>query len=220
MLGRAPLSAVVYASGAHEPAGLPRAGRQGASLEGGLAAGVPLELKGLWAAHQAYGRAPWASLVSPAAALARSGFPAHPYLINALNESSAKYARAAAPVCTTAAFWVWTPQLLRKMGSCRPPSCVPALTADWKHSSSQVMPLVQDSAHVMRTGYVAAARRLRACEGGRVCQIRLLSLPDFRGVFFKADGAGGWRAPRVNESCCVRTALADLLDAVGAQVAA
>lgn len=51
---------------------------------------VPLELKGLWLAHRTYGRAAWASLVSPAAGLARHGFPAHPYLINALNASSAK----------------------------------------------------------------------------------------------------------------------------------
>ena len=49
---------------------------------------VPLELKGMWMAHQRYGQASWATLVSPAASLARNGFPAHPYLVNALNESS------------------------------------------------------------------------------------------------------------------------------------
>ena len=53
---------------------------------------VPLELKGLWKAHRLYGRAEWASLVSPAASLARNGFPAHPYLVNALNGSYAKCA--------------------------------------------------------------------------------------------------------------------------------
>jgi hypothetical protein len=47
---------------------------------------------------------------------------------------------------------------------------------------------------------------------------RLLKAPGFKEVFFKPDGAGGWRVPAVNESCCVRAALADLLDAVGAQV--
>ena len=60
------------------------AGNTTASLEGGLAVSVPLELKGLWLAHQRHGVAEWASLVTPAADLARSGFPAHPYLINAL----------------------------------------------------------------------------------------------------------------------------------------
>ena len=87
-----------------------RAGRPGASLEGGLAAAVPLELKGLWAAHRAYGRAPWASLVAPAAALARNGFPAHPYLINALNDSSAKCARTRLPLVAPhmACVRVWT----------------------------------------------------------------------------------------------------------------
>lgn len=64
------------------------AGNKNASLDGGLAVAVPLELKGMWMAHQRYGQAPWATLASPAASLARNGFPAHPYLVNALNESS------------------------------------------------------------------------------------------------------------------------------------
>lgn len=67
-----------------------RAGNRNASVEGGLAVAVPLELKGMWMAHRQYGRHSWGSLVSPAATLARNGFPAHPYLINALNESSIK----------------------------------------------------------------------------------------------------------------------------------
>ena len=64
------------------------AGNKNASLDGGLAVAVPLELKGMWMAHQRYGQASWATLVSPAASLARNGFPAHPYLVNALNKSS------------------------------------------------------------------------------------------------------------------------------------
>lgn len=52
-----------------------------ASLDGGLAVGVPCELRGLEAAWRSYGRLPWARLVAPAAGLARSGFAAHPYLI-------------------------------------------------------------------------------------------------------------------------------------------
>ena len=64
------------------------AGNKNASLDGGLAVAVPLELKGLWMAHRMYGQAAWATLVSPAASLARNGFPAHPYLVNALNQSA------------------------------------------------------------------------------------------------------------------------------------
>lgn len=48
---------------------------------------VPMELKGLWMAHQMYGQAAWAALVSPASTLARNGFLAHPYLVNALSQS-------------------------------------------------------------------------------------------------------------------------------------
>lgn len=48
-----------------------------ASLDGGLAVAIPCELRGLEAAWRRYGRLPWARLVKPAAALARSGFAAH-----------------------------------------------------------------------------------------------------------------------------------------------
>ena len=65
---------------------LSRAGKKNASLDGGLAVAVPLELKGLWMAHRMYGQAAWATLVSPASSLARDGFPAHPYLVNALSQ--------------------------------------------------------------------------------------------------------------------------------------
>ena len=61
------------------------AGNRNASLDGGLAVAVPMEVRGLWAAHRAWGRRPWATLVAPAAGLARNGFPAHPYLINVLS---------------------------------------------------------------------------------------------------------------------------------------
>ena len=60
-------------------------GRPEAALVGGLAAGVPLELLGLHLAHSHHGVLPWARLVEPAAAVAESGFPAHPYLISALS---------------------------------------------------------------------------------------------------------------------------------------
>jgi gamma-glutamyltranspeptidase len=82
---------------AQQAPGLALAGNKNASVEGGLAVAVPLELKGMWLAHRRYGRRSWASLVTPAAMLAREGFPAHPYLINALNESSTR-AQCAAPL--------------------------------------------------------------------------------------------------------------------------
>ena len=46
---------------------------------------------------------------------------------------------------------------------------------------------------------------------------RLVQQQNWRDAFYKADGKGGWRAPAVNETCCARTKLADLLDAIGAQ---
>lgn len=56
-----------------------------ASIFGGKAVAVPLELKGLSEAHARYGSMAMSKLVAPAAELARNGFPAHPYLINALS---------------------------------------------------------------------------------------------------------------------------------------
>jgi hypothetical protein len=47
---------------------------------------------------------------------------------------------------------------------------------------------------------------------------RLMQEPGFRDAFYKSNGKGSWRVPAVNETCCVRTNLADLLDAIGAQV--
>lgn len=52
-----------------------------ASLDGGLAIAVPLELKGLELAWRRYGLLPWARLVTPAAEIARHGFAAHPYFV-------------------------------------------------------------------------------------------------------------------------------------------
>lgn len=54
------------------------------SLEGGLAVGVPLELKGLALAHSRHGSLPWSRLVQPSIEPAERGFPAHPYLVAAL----------------------------------------------------------------------------------------------------------------------------------------
>jgi gamma-glutamyltranspeptidase/glutathione hydrolase len=51
-----------------------------ASKLGHRAVGVPGTVAGLWEAHQAYGRVPWAELLAPAVALARDGFVVSPAL--------------------------------------------------------------------------------------------------------------------------------------------
>jgi len=60
-----------------------------ASLSGGLASGVPGELRGLQHLHEGYGILPWKSVVMPAIELARGGF--------AVNEDLVKYMKSAAP---------------------------------------------------------------------------------------------------------------------------
>lgn len=55
------------------------------SVDGGLAIAIPLELRGLWTAHQRHGRLPWSRLLQPAIDLATKGFPAHPYLVASLS---------------------------------------------------------------------------------------------------------------------------------------
>jgi len=49
--------------------------RDDSNHEGLLSVGVPGTVAGLWAAHQKYGRLPWARLVQPAIVLAERGFP-------------------------------------------------------------------------------------------------------------------------------------------------
>ncbi|XP_067679970.1 glutathione hydrolase 1 proenzyme-like [Haliotis asinina] len=48
---------------------------KGASLLGGLAIGVPGDLKGHWEAHKRFGRAPWRELLQPTIDLCRNGVP-------------------------------------------------------------------------------------------------------------------------------------------------
>ena len=43
-------------------------------LLGGLAAGVPGEIKGLWLAHQIGGKLPWRDLLQPTIKLLKDGF--------------------------------------------------------------------------------------------------------------------------------------------------
>lgn len=54
---------------------------------GGLAVGVPGEVKGLYEVWQKYGKLPWASLVEPAIQLARDGFPLQKYLASLIQSS-------------------------------------------------------------------------------------------------------------------------------------
>lgn len=56
------------------------------SLYGQLAAGVPGSVAGMVAAHEKYGKLPWAVLVEPAILLARNGFPLSKQQVGELNE--------------------------------------------------------------------------------------------------------------------------------------
>lgn len=62
------------------------AGNPDAAVNGGLAIAVPLELKGLWLAHQRHGSLAWADLVTPVIPLAQDGFPLHPYLADEIDD--------------------------------------------------------------------------------------------------------------------------------------
>ncbi|KAK2163380.1 hypothetical protein NP493_1465g00000 [Ridgeia piscesae] len=57
-----------------------------ASLTGGLAVGVPGELKGLYTAWQMFGRANWEDLFAPSIRLCEEGVPVLDYLANVIRE--------------------------------------------------------------------------------------------------------------------------------------
>mmetsp|Transcript_29742 Transcript_29742/g.65820 ORF Transcript_29742/g.65820 Transcript_29742/m.65820 type:complete len:669 (+) Transcript_29742:133-2139(+) len=79
-------------------------GKPYASLDGGAAIAVPMQLQGLELAWRRYGKLPWSKLVEPAAALARTGFPAHPYLLYVLSGSFTMKRALGSPLMRRALF--------------------------------------------------------------------------------------------------------------------
>jgi gamma-glutamyltranspeptidase/glutathione hydrolase len=65
----------------------------GKSHTGPLAAGVPGSVAGLAEAHRRFGRLPWKSLVEPAVALARDGFPVDEYRSRSIGKDSSRLSR-------------------------------------------------------------------------------------------------------------------------------
>ncbi|KAJ0163446.1 Gamma-glutamyltransferase [Colletotrichum tanaceti] len=60
-----------------------------ASMYGGLASGVPGELRGLEYLHNKYGRLPWAEVVEPAVKVARHGFRVNEDLVRYMDSATA-----------------------------------------------------------------------------------------------------------------------------------
>lgn len=58
-----------------------------ASLTGGLAAGVPGELRGLQHLHENYGSLPWSTVLLPAVKVAREGWTVNQDLVNYINSA-------------------------------------------------------------------------------------------------------------------------------------
>lgn len=65
------------------------------AVVGGLAAGVPGSVAGMWLVHQRHGTLPWKDLVQPAIELAQRGFPIDPTLARAFRGDSARLSRDA-----------------------------------------------------------------------------------------------------------------------------
>lgn len=121
-------------------AGLPA----NASLFGGLAVAVPGELQGLEAAWRRFGSRPWAELVRPAADLARSGFAAHPYLVQTLAGATLER------VLVSARLGAGAPHGRRR----RPPPRAPRLTPRRRRRRSSC---------VRRSSFPRPAARAGAC---------------------------------------------------------
>jgi gamma-glutamyltranspeptidase/glutathione hydrolase len=63
------------------------------SVVGGLAAGVPGSVAGMWLVHDRHGSLPWEELLAPAIALAERGFAVDPTLAAALRGDAARLGR-------------------------------------------------------------------------------------------------------------------------------
>lgn len=61
---------------------------------GGLAVAVPAELKGMWVAHQKYGRLPWSDVFKPAIDLCFNGHLVTPFLAKFFKSQEAKILRS------------------------------------------------------------------------------------------------------------------------------
>lgn len=61
------------------------------SIYGGLASGVPGELRGLERLHQNYGKLPWKDLVMPAVKVARDGFPVTEDTVHYMDSAESGY---------------------------------------------------------------------------------------------------------------------------------
>jgi gamma-glutamyltranspeptidase/glutathione hydrolase len=59
-----------------------------ASIEGGLASGVPGELRGLQYLHENYGKLPWATVLTPAVQVAREGWAVNEDLVNYMGRAA------------------------------------------------------------------------------------------------------------------------------------
>lgn len=62
-----------------------------ASIYGGLASGIPGELRGLEHLHTNYGKLPWATVMAPAIKVARYGFPVTADLVRYMASATAGY---------------------------------------------------------------------------------------------------------------------------------
>lgn len=67
------------------------AGNVNASLYGGLASGVPGELRGMQHLHENYGKLPWATVMQPAINLARNGFNVSADLVRYIKSGTTGY---------------------------------------------------------------------------------------------------------------------------------
>jgi gamma-glutamyltranspeptidase / glutathione hydrolase len=62
--------------------------REGLSTQGGLAAGIPGTVKGMWELHRRFGTLPWSKLLQPAIDYAQNGFKVSSDLAQAAKENS------------------------------------------------------------------------------------------------------------------------------------